>query len=141
MGYRTPAGQQAEADRLVREIDASFTQDPAFRAKMLEVTRQKLQEIRENGERGMAMLKRQADEANAMLRQQYESSSRMMQENHDAFMGMMDQQREDRNYQFDDHMYQKSVNQQNEMLYINNQHCIAWYGNDTHQGCRIYAND
>lgn len=141
MGYRTPVASQAETDRTLRQIDASLKQQPAFQEKMVAAVRQKLEEIRENGERGMEMLQRQADEESQALRNQYEQNMQAGQERHEAFMGMMEQQRDSRNEQFDNHMYQKAVTQQNEMMYINNQHCIAWYGNDTHQGCRVYVND
>jgi hypothetical protein len=141
MGYRAPVEDQADADRLVRYISASFRQDPQFRAKMIEVTQGKLAEIRANGERGMAMLRQMADRENAALRQQYESSMRTQQESHDAFMNMMDQQEADRNYQFDNHMQQKAIGQFNEMLYINNQHCDVYYNNDPHQGCHYYSNN
>jgi len=52
----------------------------------------------------------------------------------------MDDQEQSEKAGFDDHMRQKAIGQFNEMLYINNQHCIR-YAADDPQRCIAYAQD
>jgi hypothetical protein len=139
MGFRTPADQQGHAERILHVMRDSFEITPQWRQRMNAAVQVGLQQIRAQGQEAMAALQQQADEANRMLRQQFESNMASQNERHDAFMSMMDQQEQDRNNAFDDHMQQKSINHFNEMLYITNNRCVAYYNNDIHQGCHYYA--
>jgi hypothetical protein len=117
-GYRTPAERQTDVDRLARAMQASFQKNPQWEQKMADVARGEIARIKQEGE--------------AFAAQQ--------QGRHDAFMGQMNAQQASRNAAFADHMYQKGVGQQREMLYIQNRHCVQWY-DAAHTNCRYYAQD
>lgn len=129
-GYRTPSGGEADAQALIDTIHASFTDNPQWDAQMSQAIQQRGAEIRQAEQE-------QADRFSAQLSQEGQQLADTMAGRQASYMATMSQQEEDRNNSFNDHMRQKAWGQFNEMLYINDQHCV-W--NDAHTACTAVQN-
>ena len=140
LGGRAPAGEAGDADAVLRGLPGTFRINPQWRQGVIQQTRQVMAEIQQNGQRQMATLQGIADSENHMLTSMEQSENQRLSDQHQAFMAMMDDQEQSEKAGFDDHMRQKAIGQFNEMLYINNQHCIR-YAADDPQRCIAYAQD
>jgi hypothetical protein len=129
-GFRTPSGNETQARSVADTMHASFKADPQWEARMGQAIQQ----------RGADMREAEADQAarfSQQLAQQGRDLASTMASRQNAYMDMMSQQEEDRNNAFNDHMRAKAWGQFNEMLYINDQHCM-W--NDDHTKCLVVHN-
>jgi hypothetical protein len=139
MGFSTPAPLESKAQSLLMAMNASLRWNPQWRQHQAEATRQVLTQNQQQAAYESQMLANNAAAASRMLYNQYRSSSDMLTANHNAFMQQMNSQRDNRNAAFAQHMYQKSVGQQNEMMYIQNQQCIHRVYNQPGNACNVYV--
>jgi hypothetical protein len=124
-GFRTPKGLESAAERNVETMQSSFVTDPQWQASMQ-------QAIQQRGAQGRAEAQHQADMFSVQLRREGQDLANTLQSRQSTYMNMMSQQAEDRNNAFDNHMRQKAWGQFNELMYINDEHCV-W--NNDHSVC------
>jgi hypothetical protein len=138
-GFTTPAGLEDKAQGLLTAMGSSIHWSADWKSREVQKTQQM---IAQNNQFAAQQMQIQANNARAesqMLYNQYRSSSDMLTANHNAFMQQQAIQRDNRNAAFAQHMYQKSVGQQNEMMYIQNQQCIHRVYNQPGNACNVYV--
>jgi hypothetical protein len=124
-GFRTPRGREEAAEENAERLQTSFVTDPRWLATIRNA-------IQQRGAQSRAAAQQQANEFSEQLRQQGQALANTMQGRQNAYMTMMGQQAADRNNAFNDHMRDKAWGQFNEMMFINDEHCL-W--NDAHTLC------
>jgi hypothetical protein len=124
-GFRTPQGLEQAAETNAETMQTSFVSEPQWLATIR-------QAIQQRGAQSRAAAQEQANAFSEQLRQQRQALADTMQGRQNAYMTMMGQQAADQNNIFNDHMRDKAWGQFNEMMYINDEHCL-W--NDAHTVC------
>jgi hypothetical protein len=138
-GFTTPAGLEGKAQALLAAMDGSLRWNPDWKQRQIDTTRQQMAQNQQQGAYYSQLLANNARASSQMLYNQYRSTTDMMTANHNAFMQQMNAQRDSRNAAFAQHMYQKAVGQQNEMMYIQNQQCIHRVYNQPGNACNVYV--
>lgn len=139
MGFSTPAGLEGKAQSLLMAMNGSLRWNPDWRAREVNSVRQAIAENQQQAAYESQALANNAAANRQMLYNQYVNSSNALTASHNAFMQQMNSQRDSRNAAFAQHMYQKSVGQQNEMMYIQNQQCIHRVYNQPGNACNVYV--
>jgi hypothetical protein len=138
-GFTTPAALEGKAQAIFAAMSDSMNWNPDWRAHMAEAARQKMAQDNQNAAQWQQVISANAAAGSRMLYNQYQSNMYRSEVNHNAFMQQMNSQRDSRNAAFAQHMYQKSVGQQNEMMYIQNQQCIHRVYNQPGNACNVYV--
>ena len=134
-GYRAPEGRQAEADRVVRAMQASFQRDPAWQQTHDEAFRTLMAQIRQQGAQSRAAMQAQSQRDTAASLARGEAFAAAQAGRQADYMNQTNAQRDARNAAFAAQQDAKDVNHQRQMRYIQNRSCAVWW-DAAHQHCR-----
>lgn len=139
MGFGTPAPDQASAENLLQTVSTSIQWDQNWQAQQLQAMRQAVANNNQQAQAASNALSGLAASESAALHNQYVGSTQALEAGHQAFMAGQAAAQAGRDAGFAQHMFDKGVGQQREMMYINNQTCIKYWGDNPANGCRVYA--
>jgi hypothetical protein len=137
-GYRAPAAEAQAADDAARALQAGYTRDPQWQAKMIAVGKQAMDLVKQQGAEAMAEMNQLQRQEGAALNAQATANMNRLTSEHNAFMASFNAQGAARNAAFAQQEYMKGSQTQAYIRVIKDQTCVVW--NDAaHTSCRVVA--